>query len=110
MKEGALLPNEGTEASQAEQERYQGKTGSLMFSMVETRPDIAFAISVVSRFAKNPSRQLTEAVKTIMQYQKATRTVGITYGGEEGGDLTIRRYSDSETMPQESPTPVLSSC
>lgn len=41
------------EASPSERERYQGMTGSLMFSMVETRPDIAFAISIVSRFAKN---------------------------------------------------------
>ena len=73
-------------------------TGSLMFFMVETRPDIAFAISVVSQFAKNPSRQHTKAVKTIMRYLKATRSVGITYGGEEGGggDLTIKGYSDSD--------------
>ena len=96
MKEGIQLPNEGPEASQAERERYQGMTGSLMFSMVETRPDIAFATSVVSRFAKNPSRQYTEAVKTILRYLKATKTVGITYGGDEEGDLTIRGYSDSD--------------
>lgn len=70
-------------------------TGSLMFSMVETRPDIAFATSVVSRFAKNPSHQHTEAVKTILRYLKATKTTGITYGGE-GGDLTIKGYSDSD--------------
>ncbi len=97
MKEPILLPNEGPEASQANRERYQGMTGSLMFSMVETRPDIAFATSVVSRFAKNPSRQHTEAVKTIMRYLKATRTVGITYGnGESSGDLIIKGYSDSD--------------
>ena len=68
-----------------------------MLSMVETRPDIAFATSVMSRFAKNPSRQHTEAVKTIMQYLKATKTVGITYGGNEGGgNLTINGYSGSD--------------
>ena len=32
-----------------------------------------------------------------MRYLKATKTVGITYGGGEGGDnLTIRGYSDSD--------------
>lgn len=36
------------EASLSEKENYQGMTGSLMFSMVETRPDIAFATSVAS--------------------------------------------------------------
>lgn len=66
-----------------------------MFSMVETRLDIAFAMSVVSRFAKNPSRQHIEAVKTVMQYLKATKTMGIIYGGEEGRDLIIKGYSDS---------------
>ena len=33
-----------------------------------------------------------------MRYLKATRSVGITYGGEEGGggDLIIKGYSDSD--------------
>lgn len=61
------------EASSSEKERYQGMTGSLIFSMVETRPDIAFATSVASRFAKNPSHQHTEAVKTILRYLKGSR-------------------------------------
>lgn len=67
MKEGiTLLPNASAQASPSEQEKYQGMIGSIMFSMVETRPDIAFATSVVSRFAKNPSHQHAEAVKTIL--------------------------------------------
>lgn len=55
MKEGILHPNKGLEASQAEREQYQVMTGSLMFSMIETRPNIAFATSLVSQFAKNSS-------------------------------------------------------
>ena len=42
------------EAIAAEKERYQGMTGSIMFSMVETRSDISFTTSIASRFAKNP--------------------------------------------------------
>lgn len=67
-----------------------------MFSMVGTRPDIIFATSLVSCFAKNLFRQHTEAVKTIMRYLKAIRTLGITYGGNEGGGLIIKGYSDSD--------------
>lgn len=37
-----------------------------MFSIVETRPDIAFAMFVVSRFTKNPFWQYIKAVKTII--------------------------------------------
>lgn len=56
MKKVILLPNEGQEAIQAEQKQYQGIIGLLMFSMVEIRPDIGFATSVVSHFAKNLSQ------------------------------------------------------
>ena len=95
MKEEILLPNKGSEASQAEREQYQRMIGSLIFSIVETRLDIAFATLVVSWFAKNPSRQHTEAVKTIMRYLKVKKTIGIMYGGNEEGDLTIKGYSNS---------------
>lgn len=72
-------------------------TELLIFSMVETRPDITFATSVISRFAKNVSRQHTKAVKTIMRYLKTTKTVGIIYGNNTGGgNLIIKGYSNSD--------------
>lgn len=39
---------------------------SLIFSMVETRPNIIFTNFVVSWFAKNPSQQHIEILKTIL--------------------------------------------
>ena len=71
-------------------------TGSLMFLMVETRPDIAFAISTVSRFSKNPSHQHTKAVKIIFRYLKDTDKRGITYGEGQNDNLLIKKYSDSD--------------
>lgn len=94
MKEAALGPNL-SEASQAEKEKYQGMTGLLMFSMVETRPDIAFSIGVAACFAKNPSHAHTEAVKTILQYLKGSINRGITYGGN-GENVSIESYSNSD--------------
>lgn len=95
MKETLLEPSK-KEATAAKQKCYQGMTGLIMFSMVETRPNIAFAISVVSQFAKNSSYQHSKAMKTILQYLKATRDIGITYGEEQGEDLIIKRYSNSD--------------
>lgn len=65
-----------------------------MFLMVETRPDIAFATSVISCFTKNLSGQHTEVVKTIMRYLKVIKILDITYGEEERGDLIIKDYFD----------------
>ncbi len=90
----SLSQREERDASPLEKERYQGMTGSIMFFMVETRPDIAFATSFVSRFAKNPSHQHTEAVKTIFKYLKGSKHRGITYRGDE--ELKIEGYSDSD--------------
>lgn len=91
MKETALLQQRTEEqASTAERERYQGMIGSIMFSMVETRSEIAFATSVASRFAKNPGHQHTEAVKTILRYFKGSRECGITYGGQD--ELLVQGY------------------
>lgn len=66
-------------ASPSEKERYQEMTGSIMFSIVKTRPDITFAISLVSQFAKNPSHQHNKVVKTIFKYLKGSKHQGITY-------------------------------
>ena len=46
--------------------------------MIETRPDITFATSVVSWFTKNPLHQHIKAIKTILQYLKAARNTEIT--------------------------------
>lgn len=89
-----LISKERKKASQTEREQYQGMIGSLVFSMINTRPDIVFVTSVMSHFAKNLSHKHTKAVKTIIQYLKAPRLVGIIYGGEEGRDLKIKNYSD----------------
>lgn len=67
-----------------------------MFSIVENRPDIVFTTSVVSRFAKNPSRQHIEAVKTILQYLKVMKTLSIMFGKEESSDQIIKDYLDSD--------------
>ena len=42
---------------------YSSAVGSLMYAMVCTRPDIAHAVGVVSRFMVNPGKDHREAVK-----------------------------------------------
>lgn len=71
-----------------------------MFSMIETRPDIAFATlvasqftkNVASQFTKNPSHQHIKVVKTIFQYLKGSKKQKITYGSQK--ELLVQRYID----------------
>ena len=51
---------------------YSFTVESLMYAMVCTRPDIAHAVGVVSRFMVNPSKDHWEAVKWIFRYLRGS--------------------------------------
>ena len=51
---------------------YASTIGSLMYAMVCTRPDIAHAVGVVSRFMSRPGKQHWEVVKWILRYLKSS--------------------------------------
>ncbi len=74
---------------------YRQVTGSLNWLATSTRPDIALAVSTVSRFNNNPGKQHWAAVKQILRYLKGTSQHGITLGGKEL-KLTLTGYSDAD--------------
>ena len=60
------------EAKQMETIPYRETVGSLIHIMRCTRPDIAYAVSVVSRYMHNPNMSHWRAVTRILQYLKGT--------------------------------------
>ena len=50
-----------------------------MYAMVCTRPDLAHAVSTVSRYMANPGREHWNAVKWIFRYLKGTTEHGILF-------------------------------
>ncbi|GKB97749.1 transposable element [Tanacetum coccineum] len=73
---------------------YASAVGSLMYAMVCTRPDIAHAMSVVSRYMAHPGKEHWNAVKRIFRYLKGTSDVGLIYGGDR--EYLVAGYSDSD--------------
>lgn len=61
---------------------YSSAVGSLMYAMICTRPDIAHAVSVVSRFLSNPGKEHWNAVKWIMRYLRGTSNFGLCFGSD----------------------------
>ena len=59
---------------------YASAVGCLMYAMVYTRPDLAHAVSQVSKFMSKPGRRHWEAVKWIFRYLKGTAGYGIVFG------------------------------
>ncbi|MCO5582565.1 hypothetical protein L7F22_036462 [Adiantum nelumboides] len=61
--------------------------GSLMYAMICTRPDIAFAVGVVSHYMSNPRKKHWEAIKGLMRYLNGTKDLGVCFGGEDASVL-----------------------
>nr|KAJ0218428.1 hypothetical protein LSAT_V11C300151400 [Lactuca sativa] len=73
-----LLPNKGSPVSQLE---YSRDIGCLMYAMISTRPDIAYAVGRLSRYTSNPSSHDWQAVSRVFKYLKGTMNYGLTYSG-----------------------------
>ncbi|CAP94943.1 Pc21g00460, partial [Penicillium rubens Wisconsin 54-1255] len=67
------LPDEEAKA------RFATAIGSLMYLMVGTRPDIAFALGLLSRFTSQPQSHHQVALQRLLRYIKATQSHRITY-------------------------------
>ena len=63
---------------------YASLVGSLMYAMVYTRPDIAHAMGVLSRFMSNPGKEHWTAVKQVFGYLRGTSDYGLCYQGRPG--------------------------
>ena len=74
-------------------ERYQRLVGRLIY-LSHTRPDIAYVVSVVSRFMHNPSKQHMDAVVRILRYMKSAPGKGLLFS--KHGNTDILGYSDSD--------------
>ena len=72
---------------------YASAVGSLMYAMLCTRPDICYAVGMVSRYQSNPGEEHWTAVKNILKYLKRTREYMLVY---QDDDLVPLGYTDSD--------------
>ena len=75
---------------------YSSAVGSIMYSLVCTRPDVAHSVGVVSRFMGNPGREHWRAVKWLLRYMNGTANHGILYGGSENNSCQVSGFVDSD--------------
>ena len=72
---------------------YASAIGSIMYAMLCTRPDVSYALSMTSRYQKDPGMDHWVAVKNILKYLRNTKDLMLVYGGEE--HLTVTGYCDA---------------
>ena len=74
---------------------YREAVGSLMYLSIATRPDISYAVGVLSRFSANPGVAHWKAVKHLMRYLKSTLDYKLTYAPDKSSDRFVT-YSDAD--------------
>ena len=58
---------------------YEAIVGSLLYLTVMTRPDIAFAVGMLSRFMATPDENHLQAAKRVFRYLKGAPQYGLHY-------------------------------
>ena len=67
--------------------------GSLIY-MTITRPDLSYAVGLVSQFMQVPRKPHLDAVRRILRYVKSTLHYGLFY--EAGTDVQVFGYTDAD--------------
>src|ERR1041384_1651521 len=67
-----------------------------MYAMICTRPDVSYALSVCSKYQRNPGNAHWVAVKNILKYLHRTKNMFLVFRGDE--ELVVKGYTDSSFM------------
>src|ERR1035438_7777580 len=90
---GTKLHKNKLELEDAEKARwYKQVIRSLMYVMLATRPDLAYTVSTLSQFNKNPNSEHWNALHHVMRYLQATKSKELVYNADE---LHVYGYTDA---------------
>ncbi|GKE01490.1 hypothetical protein Tco_1389473 [Tanacetum coccineum] len=88
-----LCPKTDEELDKMSRVPYASANRSVMYAMTCTRPDVSFALSMVSRHQQNLVKGHWIVVKNILKYLRNTKDRFLVYGGEE--ELRVTGYCDA---------------
>jgi hypothetical protein len=93
--ENRLKLSKNDKSPPVDKTKYRSIIGSLRY-LVNTRPDIAFAVGIVRRYMEEPRTSHWEAVKQILRYLAGTVNYGCIYRKLGTSESNLVRFSDSD--------------
>ncbi|GJS44472.1 retrotransposon protein, putative, ty1-copia subclass [Tanacetum coccineum] len=91
--QGASTPKE---VKRMQNVPYASVVGSIMYAVRCTRPDVAFAQNITSRFQQNPGELHWTAVKNILKYLRNTKDMFLVYDGNLKAELRVDCYCNAD--------------
>ena len=86
-----FFPSSGDEEL-ADRKLYQEAIGCLTYAMTSTRPDLAYAVGVLSQFMSCPTQSHWLGVKRVLRYLKGTKSLGLVFDSKQ---FVLSGYSDA---------------
>ena len=74
-------------------QRYQMIIGCLTYTAVTTRPDLAAAVGILSKYMSKPGKDHWTGVKRILRYIQGTLNYGLIFSADDSNNLLVG-YSD----------------
>lgn len=71
---------------------YSNVVGSIMYSMIGTRPNLAYPVGVISRFISKPLKEHCQAAKWVLRYMRGTKKNKLCFRKQD--DFMIRGFCD----------------
>ena len=93
MDANLRLSKFGEDAEPAEAARYPELIGCLLYLAACTRPDIAHAVGVLSRFCSGPKTEHVNAASQLLRYLVGTADLGLRF---DAGSETVVGYCDAD--------------
>jgi hypothetical protein len=81
---------------------YQQKIGSLIYLAVVTRPDIAFAVSRLSRFLTNPGPEHHATADQVILYIESQWDFGLQFGNRDNFEVASDTLFADNSIDQKS--------
>lgn len=75
---------------------YPKIVGALLFLVLCSRPDLAYAVNQLTRYMSAPRMTHFTALKRVLRYLKGTTTLGLYYTRSNKADYALVGYSDAD--------------
>jgi Reverse transcriptase (RNA-dependent DNA polymerase)/gag-polypeptide of LTR copia-type len=103
MDPGALFsvdqsPSTLNQSSRMHGVPYSEAIGSVLWPVVVSRPDAAYAVGILSQFIQNPGPAHWEGVKRVINYLGSTKDLWLTFGGGKEG--VVEGFCDADWASQ----------
>ena len=84
---------------------YRELVGALLYLAAWTRPDIAFAVSQLTRFSERPTHTHWRVAKHVLAYLKGTASLGLCYSRDQGVVISTHTVHAASPTAGVSPAP-----